>query len=177
MKVIELCGKAGVGKDTFGLELKKQLEHKGYRCVHIAFGDRLKDICTRYFGWNGKKDEKGRHLLQEIGTDIFRQFNDDYWISEVRNFLQVCNSADLFDYAIITDARFPNEVTGLQGNDFSVNTFRIKRNNFVSRLTQEAQLHSSETALDDFVLPEIILSGNKDNLPQEVEEFIINWRI
>lgn len=176
MKVIELCGKAGVGKDTFGLELKKQLEEKGFRCVHLAFADRVKDICTRYFNWNGKKDEAGRHLLQYIGTEIFRNYDSDYWVKEVVKFLHVCDSNELFDYAIITDTRFPNEINGLI-SEFETLAFKISRENFESKLTAKAQNHLSETALDDFRIPEIILSGKLENLPQEVKEFIENWRV
>lgn len=176
MKVIELCGKAGVGKDTFGLELKKQLEQKGFKCVHLAFADRLKDICTRYFNWDGKKDEAGRHLLQYVGTEIFRNYNSEYWIREVADFLHVCNDTELFDYAIITDARFPNEINEIV-SQFETLVFKINRENFESRLTIKAQSHLSETALDDFRIPEIILSGKLENLPQEVEEFIKNWKV
>lgn len=176
MKVIELCGKAGVGKDTFGLELKRQLEEKGFKCVHLAFADRVKDICTRYFNWNGQKDEAGRRLLQYVGTEIFRSYDPEYWVKEVTKFLHVCNDNELFDYAIITDARFPNEVNNLI-NQFETLAFRISRKNFKSKLTTAAQNHLSETALDDFKIPEIILSGEIENLPREVEEFIENWRV
>lgn len=176
MKVIELCGKAGVGKDTFGLELIKQLEQKGFKCVHLAFADRVKDICTRYFNWDGNKDESGRHLLQYIGTEIFRNYDPDYWVKEIVTLLKVFSSAEMFDYAIITDARFPNEIQGLISN-FETFAFKINRKNFKSNLTQDAQKHLSETALNDFIIPEIILSGEIEKLPQEVEEFIENWRI
>ncbi|MBO7697369.1 MAG: hypothetical protein J6T10_32470 [Methanobrevibacter sp.] len=175
MKVIELCGKAGVGKDTFGNELITQLENRGYTCIHIAFADRLKDICKHYFHWDGQKDTKGRDLLQKIGTDVFRQHDEDFWVKEVCDFLRVCNSCDLFDYAIITDARFPNEITRLKEYGFDVMAFRILRNNFVSKLNDEEQNHKSEIALDDFNMEEINLSGDLKMLEKEVGDFIIEW--
>ena len=176
MKVIELCGKAGVGKDTFCVELIKQLEAKGEKCIHIAFADYLKFICKQYFSWNGDKDEKGRELLQYIGTDVFRKQDENFWVNIVANFLTVCSNENIFDYAIITDARFPNEINCLSAKLNAV-PFRIKRNNYVSKLSESAQKHSSETALDNFKMDEIILSGEKRNLPQEVKEFIDNWKI
>ena len=177
MKVIELCGKAGVGKDTFGSELIKQLENQGKKCLHIAFADYVKFVCQKYFGWNGQKDEKGREILQRVGTDIFRKSNPDFWVDIVINFLIVCRENNLFDFVIITDARFPNEIAKLQNllqdnGETCVTAFRIKRNNCISKLSEEAQNHASETALDNFFMEEIILSGDLEKLPLEVKEFI-----
>lgn len=175
MKVIELCGKAGVGKDTFGNELITQLENRGYTCVRIAFADRLKEICKYYFHWDGQKDTKGRDLLQKIGTDVFRNYDEDFWVREVCQFLMVCQSYSLFDYVIITDARFPNEITKLKEYGFDVMAFRILRNNFVSKLNTEEQKHKSEIALDDFNMEEIVLSGDIKKLSEETEGFIAQW--
>ena len=177
MKVIELCGKAGIGKDTFGNELIKQLENDGKKCLHIAFADYVKFVCQKYFGWDGQKDEKGREILQRVGTDVFRKSNPDFWVDIVINFLTVCKENSLFDFVIITDARFPNEIAKLQkflqdDKENYVKAFRIKRNNFTSKLSEEAQSHASEIALDNFYMEEIILSGDLEKLPLEVKEFI-----
>ena len=172
MKVIELCGKAGVGKDTFCNELINQLENKGLKCLHISFADYLKFICKQYFNWDGKKDEKGREMLQRVGTDMFRKKDPNFWVNIVANFLSMCNEYKIFDYAIITDARFPNEINELSNCGIDTKAYRIKRNNFVSKLSEEAQKHVSETALDNFAMNEIILSGELDNLSLEVKEFI-----
>ena len=170
MKIIELCGKAGVGKDTFCNELIKQLSAQGKKCLHIAFADYLKFICKQYFGWNGEKDEKGRELLQQMGTEVFRKKEPNFWVNIVAKFLEICSENTLFDYAIITDARFPNEIDELAY--LGAKPYRIIRNNFVSSLTNEAQKHASEIALDDFTMDEIVLSGDIEQLPLEVEEFI-----
>ena len=177
MKVIIFCGKAGVGKDTFGLELKRQLEEEGLRCIKISFADRVKDVCSRYFRWNGKKDEEGRKLLQFIGTDVFRNYDEDFWANEVVNLLKVCDKNDFFDYAIITDARFKNEISLLQKAVFDVMTFRVLRNNFVSKLSNETRNHVSETSLDTMIIPEITMSGDISKLGKEVEEFREEWMI
>lgn len=177
MEVIELCGKAGVGKDTFCNELIKQLEKSGKKCLHIAFADYLKFICSKYFGWDGKKDEKGRNILQKVGTDMVRKKDPNFWVGIVAKFLAICDGYDMFDYAIITDARFPNEINYLKDtlyleNQIKTTAYRIKRNNFISKLSEEAQNHASEIALDNFDMKEIILSGELEKLPLEVEEFI-----
>ena len=177
MRVIILCGKAGVGKDTFGIELKRQLEEEGLRCIKISFADRVKDICSRYFKWNGKKDEAGRKLLQYIGTDIFRSYDENYWVNEVVSVLDVCDKNDFFDYAIITDARFPNELVQIARAGFDVMTFRVLRNNFVSKLSDETKKHISENSLDNLTIPEIVMSGDISKLGEEVEEFREEWMI
>ena len=177
MKVIELCGKAGVGKDTFCNELIKQLESSGYKCLHIAFADYLKFICKQYFNWDGKKDEKGREMLQRVGTDMFRKKDPNFWVDIVIKFLIMCEEYKLFDYAIITDARFPNEIGRIYQEleakaGIISKPYRIIRNNFISKLSEEAQKHDSEIALDNFEMDEIVLSGNLEELSQEVKEFI-----
>ena len=57
--LIGLSGKKRVGKDTVGhwLEIKHEF-------TRVSFAELLKKQAKRD-GWNGKKDEKGRKLLQD----------------------------------------------------------------------------------------------------------------
>ena len=112
-------------------------------------------------------------MLQHIGTEVFRGYDDKFWINELIYLIDAFNSTNLFDYVIIPDTRFINEYMELQ-NRFKDNycCFRIKRKNFVSNLTLDEQKHSSETQLDNIDLPEIVLSGNIENLKSEVNEFM-----
>ena len=57
--------------------------------MKVGMGDRLKYIATQYFGSDGKKDEKGRHLLQWLGTEIFRTKNPNFWTDSVLDMIEV----------------------------------------------------------------------------------------
>ena len=54
---------------------------------------------------------------------------------------------DEWDYVLIPDTRFPNEIEGMA--DFNPKHIRIVRPGF-NMLTEEQQKHPSETALDNY---------------------------
>lgn len=151
MKVICISGKAQHGKDTTAGILKDQLESDGYRVLIAHYADLLKYICKQYFGWNGEKDEAGRHTLQYVGTDVIRSQKPNYWVGFITGLLEMFK--DEWDYVLIPDCRFPNEIGYLKEHGFDVIHMRVIRHNFDSPLTPEQQRHPSETALD-YVLPD-----------------------
>ena len=89
MKVITISGKAQNGKDTTAGLLKAALEADGYKVLITHYADLLKYICKQFFGWDGQKDDAGRHILQYVGTDIIRQKRPDYWVGFVTSILEL----------------------------------------------------------------------------------------
>lgn len=77
---IAISGLAGSGKDTLADIL---IDLFGYEKTHFAWD--LKNIAIKYFGWDQKKDTKGRHLLQQIGTELGRNFQTDLWLIKFGN--------------------------------------------------------------------------------------------
>jgi len=77
MIVIGITGQAGSGKTTFAnLLIDLFIGSK-----QLNFADRLKKIAES-MGWNGKKDVKGRRLLQLLGTECGRQcVSENVWVS------------------------------------------------------------------------------------------------
>lgn len=148
MKVILISGKAQNGKDTTASILNQTLVDNGDRVLITHYADLLKYICTNYFGWDGKKDDKGRQMLQYVGTDVIRKQNPTLWVDFVAMMLKYFK--ENWDYVIIPDCRFPNEITRMIEAGFDTIHLRVHRPNFESPLTQEQQNHPSETALDDF---------------------------
>lgn len=149
-----ISGKAQNGKDTSAEIFKNELVIRGHSVLVIHQADLLKYICKAFFNWNGEKDEAGRTLLQQVGTNVIRKVEPDFWvdfIAKVTGFFK-----DTWDYIIIPDTRFPNELEKLKANDANVFHVRIIRKDFKSPLTEEQQRHPSETALDgiesDFTL-------------------------
>ena len=70
VKVICISAKAQHGKDTSAAILKEIYEANGKRVLITHYADLLKYICKNFFGWNGEKDDYGRTLLQQVGTNI-----------------------------------------------------------------------------------------------------------
>ena len=173
MKVICISGKAGHGKDTAALFLKEQLD-LGENCVLIAhYGDLVKYVCKTFFNWDGQKNEAGREMLQTIGTDIIRSEDPDYWVRFIADMLGFFEQA--YDYVLIPDTRFPNEVEYLIKSGFDVTHMRIIRDGYVSDMPEEQQNHISETALDDYT-PDIYVHNSGylgefyDNLIVAIDE-------
>jgi hypothetical protein len=131
-------------------------------------------------GWNGKKDKKGRKLLQLIGTECGRQcISESIWTDKfiekaTRNILPP-------DVVIADDWRFPNEVTDLK-DIFDITTIRVFSEK-IGGLDRDASQHASETSLSDN--PElyniaVYNNGTKEELKEDakyIAEEIINGNI
>lgn len=154
MKVICISGHAQSGKDSTATLLNEMLSGRGYSVLVTHYADLLKYICRMFFDWDGLKNDSDRSLLQRVGTDVVRKQRPDYWVDFVISVLQLFPNE--WDYVLIPDTRFPNEISQLKEAGFDVVHIGIIRDNFESPLTEEQQKHPSETALDDTV-PDITL--------------------
>jgi len=147
-RFICISGKAQNGKDTSANIFKDELAKRGYSVLIAHQGDLLKYICKTFFGWNGEKDEAGRTLLQYTGTEVIRKVKPNFWVDFIEQITEMFSGC--WDYIVIPDTRFPNEISQLIKPDSKVFHIRVVRDNFVSPLTKEQQNHLSETALDDY---------------------------
>ena len=147
MKVFCISGKAGAGKDTLGTQIETNLKEHGLNALVIHYADLLKWICSKYFGWDGSKDVKGRSLLQYVGTEQIRSKEPDYWVNFVIDIMKFF--PDTWDAVIIPDCRFPNEIEKLREAGFDVVHIRIERPGY-NILTEEQMKHPSEVALDNY---------------------------
>lgn len=120
-----------------------------YRVLVTHFGDLVKYICEKFFDWDGVKDENGRSLLQYVGTNKVRKSSPDYWVNFIASMLTFFDEE--WDYVILGDARYPNEIEVLRSYGFDVSHVRVVYPGVESALTKEQQAHSSETALDSVV--------------------------
>lgn len=174
MKIICISGKAQHGKDATAQIMKEQLESDGYSVLLIHYADLLKHICKSFFGWDGAKDEKGRHILQYVGTDVIRKQRPDFWVEFVADMLAMF--PDAWDFVLIPDCRFPNEIAGLTDAGFETTLLRVVRPGFASPLTAEQQRHPSETALDD-TEPDYYIKncGTIRDLREAVADWIVQF--
>ena len=157
MKVIAISGKAESGKDTIAKWLKQQLEEQNYKVMIIHFADVLKFVCRQYFDWNGEKDEYGRTLLQQVGTEMREKNNPNMWVDITRELIKGIGKE--FDYVLVPDTRFRAEMDMLK-NEFNAFALRVVRYDFdvnqnilmphVNKLTSEQKNHKSECELDTY---------------------------
>ena len=148
MKVICISAKARHGKDCAADYMKAEFEKKGYRVLIAHYADLVKYVSKTFFDWNGEKDEKGRTILQYVGTDVVRTQDSNYWVDFIADMLTFFN--DKWDYVLIPDTRFPNEIERMKEKGFDVTSVRITRINFESELTEAQKNHPSETSLDNY---------------------------
>lgn len=171
MKVILISGKAQHGKDTTANILKDYFESKNKKVLITHYGDLVKYICKTLFNWNGEKDKAGRELLQRVGTDNIRKVYPEFWVRHIYELLTVFNGE--WDYVIIPDCRFPNEIEIFSEGGFNTITIRVNRINFKSPLTIEQQHHSSETSLDHYIFDyKIDSESGVENLKTEVMKIV-----
>lgn len=169
VKIVLVSGKARSGKDYLANKLEWYIEfvqHK--RCLVLHYADALKDFCSKHYGYADKKDSREREMLQTIGTDIGRTNYEDTWVDIVIALIRGLGCT--YDFVLIPDARFPNEIQKIidtfgKENTYSLRTFR----DFTTDLTTEQQNHTSETALDDWCFDEFV---NTDHI--ELDEIYKN---
>lgn len=129
--LVGLTGYAGSGKDALGRFL---VSNHGF--VRVAFADAVKVMALEQYGWNGRKDEFGRALLQEVGS-MMREEYEHYWVDIA------FSEASKHKHVVFTDLRYHNELVRLRqlGGLF----VRIIRQG-VGPIND----HPSEVALDDY---------------------------
>ena len=174
MNIILFSGKAEAGKTTAARIVKDQLEDLGYKVALVPYGQYVKDTAKMLFGWDGKKDEKGRQLLQHWGTDIVRAKDSQFWADTVVRLARVIS--EQFDYLLIDDCRFPNEIDCWYLCPEYYNhttTIRINRPGWKNALTPEQREHPSETSLDFWRFDLAVSATNLQELKDAVAHDII----
>ena len=167
-KFLCISGHARHGKDTSAEMFKQHLEQMGYRVIIAHYADLLKYICKSFFGWNGEKDEFGRTMLQRVGTDQVRRLNPNYWVDFITGVVRMFS--DTWDFVIVPDARFPNELYRIVDAGFPMTHIRVVRDGFESDLTDEQKSHSSETALDSYEYDYLLHNNTFEQLNSDVRK-------
>lgn len=172
MKVICISGKARHGKDVTGSFIKEELVSRGYRVLVTHYSDLLKYICKTFFGWNGEKDDAGRKILQHVGTDVVRTLVPDFWVNFIIDILLMFSGE--WDFVVIPDCRFPNEIERLRSFGIDSVLVRVIRSNFDNGLSEEAKNHISETALDNYNYDYVLMNTDLDELRRAVGVLVEN---
>lgn len=156
--------------------MKEALENSDMRVITIHYADAVKWVLRDYFDWDGNKDEHGRHLLQYIGTDVVRTNYPNFWTKIVAELLAAFDKANLFDVALVPDARFENEVEITMETIPDSVCVRVKRENSDGTtwtnpmLTDIQKKHPSEISLDNYSFDYVI---HNDEGLEELKESAI----
>ena len=151
IEILGLTGKAGSGKDTVGAYLR---QHYGFET--IAFATKLKNVAREVFLWDGVKDERGRRLLQRLGTEVGRDYDPNIWIQWAERYIGRCRISNPHQRFVITDVRFPNEAFWIQSQGGKM--LRVWGR---GGLTGDAAKHPSEIAIADYA-PDYCVCNNSD---------------
>lgn len=171
--VINISGKAGSGKDTFADMIQKKLEEQGKTVMRINYADYLKYLCTKLFAWDGQKDEKGRSLLQKVGTDIVRAQHSDFWVENVYQLAVLFNN--FYDYVICADCRFPNENEYWRKKGFNTCSVQIVREGYETKLNEEQLTHESENSMNNYDFDCVIFNDTLEGLEKTSETFVSDF--
>lgn len=173
IKVINIAGQAGAGKDTCAEMIKLELQTYGYRVAIIHYADWIKKIAQVCYHWDGKKDDRGRALLQKLGTEQTRdRIDPNFWVDKVIEVARIIE--DDFDYIIIPDLRFPNELQRWAQCGYQQFTVKIVRPNR-PKIAKEQTRHKSETTLENVELwPDFDFVINNDGTGAELKEKAIS---
>ena len=128
-----------------------------------AYAQPVKQIAKDHFEWDGKKDEKGRKLLQTLGSECGRAYKCDLWVNKFSNFMnkdltnhiKINNNDECTHVYIIDDWRFINEYENIDffgnGDVFKIRVNREEDENIFIKIYKYLKLnlftHESERSL------------------------------
>lgn len=145
MKLYLISGHAGTGKNTVA-----DLIAKYCRSSNFSFADKVKSTATFSFGWDGKKDDRGRELLQTIGA-LGRKYHVDTWVRQTHRKIQddlshVCTDPNIV--ITISDWRYPTEFEYLNNTKvYDIVKVRVEAPQLELLKGTEMYNHESEISL------------------------------
>jgi hypothetical protein len=181
MKIsVGFCGAAGAGKTTAANAFISFINTASNDQLHslfpiniangkvsiytkiIPFASELKRIAREEFGWDGKKDEAGRKLLQILGTELGRKCcGENFWVgkwaSAVDSFVGVKSSLQLTGrgaYVVLADdVRFNNEAEYIRNY---LSGLIIHVSGRAMALSDDTQKHESERGLSPTLINAVL---------------------
>jgi hypothetical protein len=136
---LAFAGKMQVGKTTAADYLVRR-----HGFVKYALADPIKEIATTGFGWDGAKDERGRRLLQEIGT-VGRNYDPEMWLQPLDARLEREDPPR----AVVDDVRLAREVAFLASRGFTVARIDRPVEPVFAPSSSDQSSHETEVELDE----------------------------
>jgi hypothetical protein len=144
---IAIGGRMQVGKTTAADRL---VARHGF--AKYALAAPIKEIARSDFGWDGRKDARGRRLLQEIGT-VGRHYDRDIWLDRFAAAL----AADDPSRAVVDDLRLAREEEYLRQLGFAcILVTRPEQSIPAVPESGETAGHETETEIDQLDVDAVI---------------------
>lgn len=175
MRIYIIAGKARSGKDTVSLFIKNMLEKEDKKVCICPYAKYIKYYAKDYFGWDGSDDTKPRDLLNYLGTTLVREKlnKNDFFVD--RTMEDILILSHYFDYFVISDARFVNEIE-IPRKMYSskVVVIKVVRDDSDSGLTDEQKKFKTEVALDEYDDYDFVINNTTlDKLEEDVRKILI----
>ncbi len=155
-------GDISAGKTTVG----KLMSPWGFMLLNYA--DPLKEIAITGFGWDGNKDPAGRRLLQVIGTEAGRAYNNNLWVSKLAKRIDENYKIGLRRF-VICDCRFDNELSWIT-KTLGGKLIHVRRQEMEKKASDNPNPHESEKEWKRVILTEkkypVIEIDNNGTLPE-----------
>lgn len=177
IRIIAFTGHKGNGKSTASNKVREVLEGQNLTVVRINFKDGLvSTMREKLSGTLGEMaillnsnlerlfDEKPpimRKLMQEIGTEVYRGMDNDYWVNQWKIMVEGMKDDVV---VIVDDVRFQNEFDAVKSLGGTVT--RIIATN-KDKVVDE---HQSEKEQDGFECDDEFRASSKEELERIVEE-------
>ncbi len=129
-----------------------------FGCTKVHFASGVKEIAKECFGWDGEKDEKGRRLLQRIGTDCGRMYNPNIWVEKTAKQIEYFYLREINRLFVIDDVRFDNEAIFVH---LFKNSLVIKIDRELAK--DELRQHASELGVNPALIDVIIVNDSSKN--------------
>lgn len=162
-------GSRHAGKSTVAERVVELLQKIEVPVTKMSMADPVKEIARDVFGWNGKKDDKGRRLLQVVGTDAGRSYNENIWVEKAT--LKVKQLANPTGIVVFDDIRFFNEANWImQSSGLLIKLTREVPNVSAKR----PDIHASERKINgvEFDLIVMNMEGNPDFACEHVYQWL-----
>ena len=166
-----IAGKARSGKTQAARILKKLYEERGLKVVISEYSKYVKLFAKELLGWDMVSEPKPRDFLQEMGDYVRTLKEDIYFVKRMNEDLSIYEK--FVDVVIISDARLPQELDGL--DNFKPVKIKVENCLPLYDLTEKQASHLTEHALDtykhyDYIFSDLSLEKMEEELKNMIEK-------
>ena len=149
MKIFLIAGKAGSGKKEVAKIIKEFFIYQKQETVITSFSKYLKMYAEELINWDRNEANKPRKFLQDLGVTIRKDLDmPNYFTDRMKQDIKVYEK--FADICVIDDVRLPGEIEYIKNSYPDVTSMLVINQFSDSKLSIEEQIHSTETALENY---------------------------